>query len=250
MPRVTVHRPASFCWIELATIDPAAARAFYPALFGWTAHDLPIGPDDPYTIFRNEGRDAGAMHGHTTGAPANWLSYIAVDSVDQTVVQANGLGAAVLAGPMDVFDSGRMAVLADNQGATFAIWQARQHVGVAVRDEPNALCWNELQARDLEAARQFYPALFGWRIKESDDYTEWHLGENAVGGMMPFDAPGDAPSHWIPYFAVNDCAAATSKTISLGGSAQVSCVDIEHVGRFSVLRDPQGAVFAVITLAM
>ena len=168
MPAVTVHPAGAFCWIELATNDVAAARAFYAELFGWTMHDVPMGEDDVYTIFRLGGRDVAAMHNHTGDAPPNWLSYVAVENVDRAITEATSLGATVLSAAMDVFDSGRMAVLADNQGAAFAVWQANQHIGVGVRDEFNALCWNELQARDRQAAREFYPRLFGWRMKESN----------------------------------------------------------------------------------
>lgn len=250
MPTISAHRPGSFCWIELATNDTAAAGAFYAEMFGWELHATPMGGDDVYTIFRKDGRDAAAMHGHTAGAPPSWLSYVAVEDVDHASAKAKELGASILAGPMDVFDAGRMAVLADNQGAAFAIWQAMRNPGVGVRDEPNTLCWNELQARDVDAAKYFYPPLFGWRMKESYEYTEWHLGENAVGGLMLSSAPADVPPYWMPYFAVEDCNSATRKAVSLGGSAIVACIDIEHVGRFSVLADPQGAVFAVITLTL
>jgi predicted enzyme related to lactoylglutathione lyase len=250
MPAVTVHPPGAFCWIELATADVVAARAFYTELFGWTTHEVPMGNGDVYTIFRLGGRDVAAMHGHTGGAPPNWLSYIAVENVDRAVAETTCLGAKVLSGPMDVFDSGRMAVLADNQGAAFAVWQANQHIGVGVRDEYDALCWSELHARERQAAREFYPRSFGWRMKESDDYTEWYLGENAVGGMLLSNAPPEAPPFWLPYFAVEHCDEATAKVVALGGTVHVDCMDIEHVGRFSVLLDPQGAAFAVIRLAM
>jgi uncharacterized protein len=250
MPTISAHAPGSFCWIELATTDVSAARAFYTGLFGWEIHEMPIGENDVYTIFRKEGRDVGAMHGHTAGAPPNWLSYIAVDNVDDFVPRATAAGGSVLAPPMDVFDAGRMAVLLDNQGAAFAVWQAQNHIGVGVRDEPQTLCWNELNARDLDAAKRFYPPLFGWRMKESDEYTEWHLGENAVGGLFPTKAPPEVPSFWMPYFAVEDCDATTAKAGSLGGEAHVANMDIEKVGRFSVISDPQGAMFAVIRLTL
>jgi predicted enzyme related to lactoylglutathione lyase len=249
MPTViTSHRPGSFCWIELATNDVAAARAFYTELFGWTVNEMPMGEGDVYTMFRYAGGDVAAMHGHTGGAPPNWLSYVAVENVDQSTEKAKELGATVVAGPMDVFDAGRMAVLLDTQGAAIAIWQANRNPGVGVRDEANTLCWNELQARDVDAAKRFYPALFGWRMKESDEYTEWHRGENAVGGLMASASPAHVPSFWLPYFAVADCDAITQKAITLGATAYVASKVIEHVGCFSVFADPQGASFAVITL--
>ena len=250
MPVVAAHKPGSFCWIELATNDTTAARAFYTQLFDWSVEEMPMGEGEVYTFFRKDGQTAAAMHGHTAGAPPNWLSYVAVENADQSTEKAKTLGGTVLAGPMDVFDAGRMTVLADDQGAAFAIWQANQTKGVGIRDEPNTLCWNELQARDVDAARQFYPALFGRRKKESDEYTEWHLGENAMGGLILSKAPPEVPPFWMPYFAVEDCDTAAGKATSLGGSVLMPCMDIDHVGRFSVLTDPQGAVFAVIKLTL
>jgi hypothetical protein len=121
---------------------------------------------------------------------------------------------------------------------------------VQVRDESNALCWNELQARDIETAKTFYTSLFRWRMKETDDYTEWHLGEHAVGGMMASQAPPQVPSYWLPYFAVEDCEKSVEQARSGGGSVIVPAMDIPNVGRFAVLQDPQGATFAVIRLAL
>ena len=250
MPTVVKHKPGSFCWIELATTDNAKARAFYTELFGWTFTETPMGEGEVYTIFQHGGRAVAAMHSHTGGAPSNWLSYVAVDSVDDSAAKAKSLGATIVAGPMDVFDAGRMAVLLDSQGAAIALWQGNRNPGVGVRDEANTLCWNELQARDIDAGKRFYPPLFHWRMKESDEYTEWHLGENAVGGMLASQGPPEAPAYWIPYFAVDDCDATTNKAKELGAMACVECMDIEHVGRFSVLADPTGAMFATIKLTM
>lgn len=253
MPQVTSHPSGSFCWVELGTTDIQAARSFYTALFGWTVNEIPMGEYGVYAIFQKDGRDCAAgyqLMANQQGVPPNWTSYIAVADTDAAVEKAKGLGAAVVAEPMDVFDSGRMAVLSDPQGAVFAVWQAKNHIGVQIRDEPDTLCWNELQARDVDAAKQFYPALFPWRTKETPEYTEWHLGENAVGGMLPSQWPPEVPSVWLPYFAVTGCDEAVAKAASLGGSTIVPPMDIPNVGRFAVLSDPQGAVFAVIKLAL
>lgn len=250
MTQVTSHPPGAFCWIELATSDATAARAFYTQLFGWTVNEFPMGEElGTYYIFQKAGRDSAACY-QDGRMPPNWISYVAVSEVDAAVEQAKALGGQVVAGPFDVFDSGRMALMTDPQGAHFAVWQARSHAGVGVRDEAGALCWNELQGRDVAAAKTFYTSLFDWRTKDSPDYTEWHLGENAVGGMRPSQAPPEVPSFWLPYFAVDDCDASVSKAGSLGGVVIVPPMDIEHVGRFAVLQDPQGATFAVIRLTM
>jgi predicted enzyme related to lactoylglutathione lyase len=173
-----------------------------------------------------------------------------VISADEAAEKAKSLGGKVVMEPFDVAPNGRMAVIADPQGAMFSLWEAKSTPGVRVCDEENSLCWNELSARDLESSKAFYPALFGWRMKESEEYTEWHRGEHAVGGMLRSHAPEEVPPYWLPYFAVGDCEVAVKTVQSLGGSILVPPMDIEKVGRFAVVTDPQGAVFAVIRLMM
>lgn len=251
MPEMTSHPPGAFCWIELGTSDAAGALSFYTSLFQWTVTEHEMGPSGIYYIFQKNGRDVAAMYeisGEMKGMPTFWLSYISVANADAAAEKAKSLGGKVMNGPFDAGENGRMAVLTDPQGATFAIWQANSHAGVQARDDENTLCWNELQARDLSAPRAFYPALFNWRLKESPDYTEWHLGEHAVGGMIASQSPPHVPSYWLPYFAVSDCDAVTAEAQSAGGNVYVPPMDIPKVGRFSVVADPQGAVFAVIKL--
>jgi predicted enzyme related to lactoylglutathione lyase len=254
MADITKHQPGTFCWIELATSDAGGSKKFYTDLFGWTTTETDMGNDmGLYYIFHKDGKEVAAMYqmaGDMAGMPPNWLSYVAVDSADDAAAKANSLGAQSVHGPFDVFDMGRMAVIRDSQGAHFAVWQARQHGGIGVRDEENTLCWNELQAADVAAGREFYPALFGWRAKESAEYTEWHLGEHAIGGMIQLQGPPGVPAHWLPYFAVADCDRTVERAQSAGASTFVPPMDIEKVGRFAVLADPQGAVFAVIKLQL
>jgi predicted enzyme related to lactoylglutathione lyase len=246
-----MHQPGTFCWIELATSDAPAARDFYTSLFDWTVNDVPMGEHGTYSLLQKGGRDAAALYQfgpEQQGVPPNWTSYVAVADADTTAAEATQLGAKICAGPFDVFDLGRMAVITDPQGATFAIWQAKNHAGVSVRDEANTLCWNELHVRDREVAKTFYATLFNWRLKETSDYVEFHLGEDAVGGMLPSPAPPEVPSYWLPYFSVEDCDAAVAKASSLGARTYHPPTDIPNVGRFAVLADPQGAAFAVVKL--
>jgi hypothetical protein len=247
------HAPGTFCWIELGTSDAAGAKKFYTDLFGWTTAEHSMGEMGTYYIFQKNGQDAAAMYQMGTdmaGIPPNWMSYVAVSSADDAVEKAKSLGGTVVNGPFDVYDMGRMAVMVDPQGAHVSVWQAGSHIGVQIRDETNTLCWNELQARDLGAAKKFYSALFGWGMKESPEYTELSVAGNAVGGMMTSQAPEGVPSYWLPYFAVDDCDGAVKKAQAGGGNVIVPPMDIEKVGRFAVIIDPQGATFAVIKLTM
>src|SRR5271157_5596333 len=108
MPCIEKHAPGSFCWMELATTDQAAAKAFYSSLFGWQPIDMPMGPDEYYTMFNLNGGQVGAAYTikpHMGGAPPHWGLYIAVTSADETAAKAAAAGGKVLSGPFDVMRS-------------------------------------------------------------------------------------------------------------------------------------------------
>ena len=255
MPEVTAPNPGRFVWIELATSDPIAAKKFYSDVLGWSASENDMGEMGIYYIFQKNGRDAAAMYKMmpdqaAQGIPPNWLTYIGVESADDAAAKAQTLGATILQPAFDVMEHGRMAVLQDPQGAVFALWEAKSHWGVGVRDEDGALCWNELATKDPEGSRNFYTSLMGWNAKTSPDYTEWHLGDEALGGMRTIRDGEPTPPNWMPYFMVNDVDTTTKKVTAGGGVAHIEPRDMMGVGRFSVVGDPQGAVFALFKPAM
>jgi uncharacterized protein len=260
MAEMTAHAPGTFCWVELATTDQEAAKRFYGRLFDWTAEDLPIGEGRTYTMLRQGGRDAGALFrlgAHESGVPPHWNSYVAVESAAAAAAKVGELGGEVLEGPFDVMDVGRMAVVRDPQGAILAVWEAGRHIGVGVKGEAGALCWNELATPDAAGARAFYGGLFGWKPYEQQlgpmTYTSFLRGDReepeAVGGMYQLtpDMAGMSP-HWMVYFMVEDADATAALAGELGATLMVPPTDIPTVGRFAMLKDPQGAMFAVIRL--
>jgi hypothetical protein len=256
---VSSHAPGTFSWPELATIDQKAGVAFYRALFGWDLDDQPMGSGDTYSMFQMRGRPIGAAYTmrpqeRQSGAPPHWNAYVTVANVDEAAKKAESLGAKVFAPPFDVTDSGRMAVLQDPTGAVFQVWQPNKHIGAMILNEPGALCWTELSTRDMQAAETFYTKLFGWIPKHSPagspmPYTEFNVGGTTGIGMMPMpeQVPAFAPSYWMPYFQVADADASAAKAKTLGANLIVPPHDIPNVGRFAVIADPQGAVFAVFT---
>lgn len=259
MPEVTRHAPGSFCWMELNTSDPAAAKKFYSGLFNWGPKDVPAGPDMVYTMLEIRGLEVAAMCGlqpeqKAHGVPPHWMTYIAVESADDAAAKAQKLGGTVLAPAFDVMDVGRMAIIKDPQGATFCVWQAKAHIGARLVGEPGTFGWDELWTTDRKKAAEFYKGLFGWGAKEGDMgamgvYTEWQNGGQSIGGMMEITPEmGPAPPNWLPYFMVDDCDATAEKAKASGGKLFVPPTDIPNVGRFSVIGDPQGAMFAIIKL--
>jgi hypothetical protein len=257
MTEVTRHEPGSFCWMELATSDTAAAKSFYTALFGWSTEDTPMGPgpQDIYTRLQLSGKDVGALYKmmkeqEAQGVPPNWLCYVSVESADDAARKAKSLGATVLAEPFDVSDYGRMAMLQDPEGAVFAVWQPKTHSGIQRVGEVGAPCWCELSSRNAAAAGSFYTSLFGWSLKTGDPaYLEISRGSEPIGGILTM-APEMAgvPPHWGVYFQVADTDATAQKTKALGGEICFGPHDIANVGRFAALQDPQGAAFSVIKL--
>lgn len=256
MSYIEKHPAGSFCWIELATTDQAAAKSFYGSLFGWTANDNPMGPGEVYTIFQLQGRDAAA--GYTLrpeqrqqGVPPNWTVYIEVANADAAVTRARELGGTVLMGAFDVMDKGRMAVLQDPTGAVFCVWQSLSHSGIGIMGEDGTLSWADLSTPDPQRASKFYAGLFGWEIVTGEedpehDYLHIKNGEHFIGGIPPArDRQPGVPPHWLVYFHTTDCDAFAGKAKSLGANFYLPPTTMENVGRMAVVADPQGAVFAL-----
>jgi hypothetical protein len=256
MSQVTTHAPGTFCWVELGTTQVDGAKKFYAGLFGWEPTDTPAGDAGVYTLLKLRGRDVGGLYALqkeqlAQGVPPNWLAYVAVASADDATRKATSLGAQSLMGPFDVMDFGRMSVLQDPTGATFAVWQGKEHAGAGVRDEPGSISWSELLTRDTLAAGKFYSGLFGWTLKDMPmkdmTYTLFSKGSTQAGGMMPIRREwGPMPSNWLTYFAVDDCDARADRAKRLGARIGQPPTDVPNVGRFAVIEDPQGAVFAII----
>ncbi len=121
--------PGTFSWIELSTTDPDDAKRFYGELLGWGSEDNEIPGGGIYTMAQIDGDDVAGITAQpepqrAAGIPPNWFSYVSVESADEAAARVKELGGAVHAGPFDVGEAGRMAVIADPTGAMFGIWQA------------------------------------------------------------------------------------------------------------------------------
>ncbi|MGD0456680.1 MAG: VOC family protein [Terriglobia bacterium] len=255
MPHIDKHPPGAFCWIELSTTDQNAAKSFYSSLFGWASQDFPMGPNDFYTMFQLEGRDAAAAYTmrpeqRSQGVPPHWMIYIAVESADNAASRVAQLGGKLLAPPCDVYDIGRMAVVQDPTGAVFALWQPKSHTGTGIAGVPGTLCWADLVTTDPARAKEFYTGLFGWRIIKGENDPSGYLhianGEKFIGGIPPanFRDP-NVPPHWLAYLVVSNCDETAAKAKQLGAKTHLAPMTMEKVGRMAILADPQGAVLAL-----
>ncbi len=269
MPDRDGYIPGVPCWIDTNQPDPDAAAEFYGGLFGWELEDtMPEGASGKYFMGRIRGRDAAAIGSIPEGAPpaAMWNTYIQVESADDTAAKVKAAGGSVITEPFDIFDAGRMAVLADPQGAVFCVWQPGRHPGSQVVNEHGAINFNDLNTNDIEGATAFYGEVFGWgtlsmgasglftlaaygdHLEESDPGIKQRMKDqgapdgfvDVVASLNPVQ--GDAPPHWGITFGVDEADAVAKKAEELGGTVVAPPFDAPWV-RLTVIRDPGGAIF-------
>lgn len=251
-----------FIWYELLTTTEDAAKDFYLGLTGWKAEAWE-GAEPPYTFWMNGRRPVGGLmklpeEAAAQGAPPHWVGYIATPDVEETVVQAKGLGAELLAGIIQIPTVGKIAFLKDPQGAVFAAYTPENEPP----DQPSPpgngdFSWHDLATTDHAAGFEFYSALFGWEKTDSVDMGGGGIyqmygrpGEHTpLGGMYtkPPEMPG--PPHWLLYITVPDMQAAVKVIKSKGGQVLHGPMEVSGGDFIAQCRDPQGAAFAIHALA-
>lgn len=253
MPTFDSYPQGTPCYVELTTPDPAAAKAFYGELFGWSLADLPVGENETYATASFEGDTVAGISGQMpelAAHPAFWSVSLAVDDVDATTAGVETAGGTVEAGPFDVLELGRMARIKDPTGARVNLWEARSHIGTQRANEPGTPIWNELVTPDIETATGFYAEVLGVTWEEApmaegsrlESYQTMLVAGRAVAGALPPPMEG-LPPHWNVYFNVADVEESAARAESLGGKTMAPPFDVPEVGRLAMLADPQGGIF-------
>lgn len=253
-------KPGEFCWIDLASHDLEKSLEWYGALFDWSNFKMETpGGGPPYAFFMRGGAAVGGIgqmadEMKEQGIPPMWNSYICTEDCAATEARVRELGGTVTVPTQEVPGHGKLAFFLDPEGASFAAWQNTSTEGPGVLcKEHGALSWNELMTRDKEKAKKFYSDLAGWDYSampmDGVAYDIIRNDDEDAGGIMPMDGPQfeGVPAHWLVYFQVDNCEETTAKVGESGGTVIVPSMPIP-VGKFSVLQDPQGAVFSIIEL--
>jgi uncharacterized protein len=236
---------ASFVWHECLSTDVEKSKSFYTELLGWEIEVYKPGEID-YSMISAGGTTHGGFQAAQGGAPSHWMGHVAVDDIDAAVARAEGAGGTVVAPRMDMPEVGAFAVIADPQGATFSIYQPAGEGPVA----QGVFVWDELLALDVEGAKSFYGAVFGWTATDMDmgeqgPYTMFRrAGDVDAAGMLK-KPDGQPPAAWVPYLATDDVAGTVKKATDLGATAFVPATDVPNVGTIAVVADPTGAVFGL-----
>jgi predicted enzyme related to lactoylglutathione lyase len=241
-----------FVWHELLTTDTAAAGAFYPRVAGWKSQSWE--KDSSYTLWVGRSGPMGGVMRLPEGAdaaPSHWMPYISTPDVAATVEAARNLGARVCKDTTEIPNGGTFAVLADPQGATFAVHATSMPTGSA-GGLPNEgdFSWHELATTDIDAALPFYSELFGWEAGPKHDmgemgyYQLFTHGGRQVGGIYKM-MPGVTTPHWLSYVRVSDVGKATKAAKAAGGRVVNGPMEVPGGDWIAQLIDPQGAMFAV-----
>ncbi len=251
-------------WYDLMTTDVEGAMAFYSEVIGWKTQPYEPGdPDKPYTMWVAGEQPMGGVsalpeEAKQMGAPPHWLAYTTVENVDETVAKAKELGAKVYAEPFDIPMVGRISVLADPQGATFAVMTPLQTMATTEgeTDVPGRFSWADLNTTDWESAFGFYATLFGWtergRMEDSPAgvyvmFQEQH--GHTKGGMCNMAAQANLPPHWMHYATVDDVNAAAERVKKMGGKVINGPMPVPGGDLIVHCQDPQGGVFAMYSKA-
>jgi len=243
------YAPGTPSWVDLGSPDIEASAAFYSSLLGWEvaeAHPAAGG----YRIAHLRGRTVAGI-GPQQGPVSAWTTYFATDDAEAHAAAITANGGTVLMGPMDVMDQGRMVIASDPEGAALGLWQAGAHTGAQLVGEPGAVGWNELWTRDVDQAKAFYPAVFGYTADDDAmaGYTIWKVDGQMIGGAMtiPPDMPPQVPAHWAVYFVVDSVDASVAQVTELGGAVVAPPFDVEGVGRISMVHGPAFESFGLFS---
>lgn len=251
------NKPGDYIWYELLTSDTTAAQSFYANILGWRFSDSGQTEVD-YRIIHAGPHSVGGLMEITPemaehGARPTWLGYIAVEDTDTSVAQLEKRGGRVLMPAMDISDVGRIAMVADPQGAPFYVMKpVGRGKSMPFADDcprPGHCAWNELATSDQNAAWHFYGEMFGWR--QDGEMDMGPMGKyqfirhgSVIGAIMPANN-SDRP-HWTQYFRVNDIDAAKAAVEAGGGKVLAGPHEVPGGDLVLNCIDPQGAMFGLV----
>ena len=252
----------SWIWYELMTPDADGSKAFYDRVVGWniqTTH----GDSKDYGFINTAdgGMTGGVLHltpeMQQHGARPCWVGYLGAEDVDASLGAVEAAGGKVLMPARDIEMAGRIAMVADPNGAPFYIMTPRQPEGAGGEStafHPTLVgrcAWNELMGADQQAALDFYTGLFGWSLPDPMDmgpmgtYQFVAHDDVTMGAIMR--KPEQAPvSAWTHYFRVADIDAAQAAVNEGGGTIMTGPMEVPGGDWIIQGTDPQGAFFALV----
>ncbi len=262
------------CWIDVLQPDVEATMAFYGGLFGWEFEvRTPAGAPTAYAYARKDGLLVAGVGGppEADDQPPAWTTYVRVESVDDTAATVLAAGGQVVAPPVDIPRSGRVAVCTDPAGAVFGLWQpaetAGRRAGQRARERgtsatsppgaplrprsSTARCsaGSAIPSRSARVTRRRSGGCRGtatsWPSATPSSASARRRPRRPAASPTPWPSstrrrPGTAPAGWNVTFAVADADAAFARALSLGATVVTPLFDTMYT-RMGTVADPQGA---------
>ena len=254
-PASTEHHAGKVIWLDLVTPDLAGAKRFYGGLFGWTFQEVSK-RRTPYCVATLNGSPVAGLVQRAIGPgerrqPA-WLTFLSVADVEQAERTALANGGKVLSEARTYPQRGRQAVLADPQGAVFAVLQSSSGDPPDVLAQPGQWIWSSLLAGEPDKDAAFYEAVFGYEVFDQirDDGLEHVLLASDDYARASVNAPPSGSSalhpHWLNFVRVVNTVDSVAKVKALGGQVLVAPHLDRHGGSIAVVADPSGAPFGLL----
>jgi uncharacterized protein len=244
--------PGKFVWFEHVSSDAKKAQRFYAEVLGWKARPFPTEDAGYDMIFTGETDDTmiGGYAAPERAQTPHWIAYVSVEDVDTAAKAATQNGGTVVTAPSDLPGVGRMARIADPQGAEICVFKNDSGDPADAPATHGQWLWNELHTTDPAEALNFYEKVLGFSHRSVDmgPGGTYHIlsKEGVDRGGITSGLAGGARPHWLPYVAVDDVDAAITRAKKVGATIRVDPKDIPGIGRYGVLEDPTGAALAIM----
>lgn len=240
----TPLKTGSFCWVDVAVSDPTVTHKFFSELFGWQRRVRPTEEATAYSIMTAHDEHVAGVCAVEENGPSQWMAYLLVEQLAAGEKRVEELGGKVLRSAVEIPTFGTLSVVEDPAGAIFALWQTARTEFKKPRLH-GTVSWYELASAEPDKVKPFYAGLCGWTIDETSydgaPFTIFEKEGREHAGLRA--CKGDEPSHWIIYFAVDNCDDIARACPELGGTVVTQPFDVEGLGRCAMLRDPSGGYF-------
>jgi predicted enzyme related to lactoylglutathione lyase len=243
-----------FVWYDLQTSETAGSKRFYTGLLGWTTETDPMAAGMDYAMWKSNGQGIGGVmpleeEAKRMGAQPAWIVYISVPNADAAVQKCQSLGGRVHVPATDIPNTGRFAIVADPQGAAFAVFEPH---GTQPGDWKDPCGWHEIATSDVDAGWRFYEQMFGWRKTSAMEmpsggvYQMFAGSKGDIGGMMK-KSDQSPSSAWVSYFSCRDARAVYAEAMKQGVTSIYAPMQVPGGGWAALIVDPQGAVVGLVS---
>ena len=254
-------------WHDLITDTPQLTQEFYQSLFGWEFEELSLAGGlfgkVNYTLIRHNGKLIGGMVDQTKLQVqkdiSQWVVLMSVKDIEKAVEEVNSSGGTVFSSVTDLGERGKIAIVADPQGALLGLLETKQGDPIdkdAV--EFGDFLWTELWTNDVSKATEFYQRIAHYQVKDRNIEAKKSQDKNyrvlksqgkARVGIMANPVENLTPL-WVSYIRVKDAEtleAMVAKVESLKGEILLAPQDRAIGGRVALIAGPSGAGIALQT---